>query len=67
MDAQKFQKYSEYIYFFGGLILFALIILYGVSLFADWKAPIEKKNYAIEVSLPVLDLDRYRKLSKTDK
>ncbi len=59
------QKYKDYFIFIASCVCFIVSIIYAAMVYVDWNTPAKDKNYALEVSLPILDLERYSKLSKS--
>lgn len=58
------QKYQNYLSFLLGILFFSIIIIYSFRLYIKWNKDIETGDYAVEVSLPVMDWENYSSLSK---
>lgn len=57
-------NYKEYLPFIASILMFLIILIYSAVLYIDWNKNITKKDYQVEVSLPIIDWQKYSNLSK---
>lgn len=57
-------KFKPYLLFIASCVLFLILVTYSLIIFVNWNKDLGKKSSGIEVSLPILDLQRYTHLSK---
>lgn len=58
------KRYKPYFSFIITIALFLVLIIYTAILYLNWDNKVEKDTYEIEVSLPIIDWQRYSSLSK---
>lgn len=50
--------------FYTIIVLFLLALIYSISLYIRWDAPVPDQNLSLEVNLPIIDWKSYESLSK---
>lgn len=50
--------------FYTIIVLFLLALMYSISLYVRWDAPVSNQNLSLEVNLPIIDWKSYESLSK---
>lgn len=58
------KKYKNYYTFIGSVALFLIAALYLGFVYLTWDDDKNGQNYSVEVSLPIVDWQKYSSLSK---
>jgi len=58
------RRYKPYLSFLSLIALFLVLVIYTTLLYINWEKPLEKEAYELEVSLPIIDWQKYSSLSK---
>lgn len=57
------KKIKNYLFFIAAVLCFAISVIYSLNIYLDWgKVKPNEKN--LEVSLPIMDWNKYSNLSK---
>lgn len=57
-------KSKEYLLLIASISMFITILVYSVVIYVGWNKPLINKDYQVEVSLPIIDWQKYSNLSK---
>lgn len=60
----KIENYKKYTIPIIGFLLLLIMLGYSAFIYFGWDKKTDKPKYSVEVSLPIIDWDRYSNLSK---
>lgn len=63
----KIENYKKYMVPIFGFLLLLIMLGYSAFIYFEWDDKVDKPKYSVEVSLPVIDWNRYSNLSKQYK